>query len=250
MESELTRRVTLYWMLVISVVIAVLVLLQFMNNEGVWLMEVTDAKRWWSVKLTRSLNVLQIALVALVLLVLLAIAFAYERRLRYAEHAFFLLVAMVQVSTMEQQQFANTVPQSFWAPVVVAMAFTTLSWSAVVLAVQMAMVLSFWGIQGAFATPVSMIFFATLFGALATGRYLRDQEIQAARRRGVAPPKGEEGGLPSPKRPLPAAKTAPSSPLSDALSAGLQQHKSSASTPEGRAFLEQLNRRLASEAKD
>ena len=233
MDSELTRRVTLYWMLVISVVIAVLVLLQFMNNEGVWLMEVTDKRQWWTVKLTRSLNLLQVGLVAVVLAVLLGITYLYERRLRYAEHAFFLLVAMVQISTMEQPQFTNTIPQAFWAPVVIAMAFTSLSWSAVVLAVQLAMVLLFWGFQGALASPISMIFFAVLFGALATGRYLRDQEIAAALLLAKAPVKDDEEGLPSPKRAMPASgNTIPNARYGN-------------STPEGREFLEALNRRLA-----
>ena len=233
MESELTRRVTLYWMLVIAVVVATLVLLQFMNQEGVWLMEVTDKRQWWTVKLTRSLNLLQVGLVVLVLAVLLGITYLYERRLRYAEHTFFLLIAMVQVSTMEAQQFANTIPQAFWAPVVIAMAFTTLTWSAVVLAVQLGMVLIFWGFQGAVASPVSMIFFAVLFGALATGRYLREQETAAALRLAKAPVKDEEDGLPSPKRAMPSAgNTIPNARYGN-------------STPEGREFLEALNRRLA-----
>ena len=232
MPDNLTRRVTLYWMLAISVIIMVLMLIQFMNNEGVWLMETQDSTHWWTTKVTRSLNVIQILLSAGALSIFLGLAYLYDRGVKYSEHIFFLLVAMMQMSTMEAQQFARTFPQGFWAPVIVAMAFTTLRWSAVVLVVQLIMMVSFWGFVGALTNAPPIIFGLSVFGGLATGRYLRDAEVKAALlNRKDDDTSIEQDTLPSPK---------PSSANVQTTLKTLHLKD----TPEGKEFMAALNRRM------
>lgn len=178
--TNVTRYITTWAMIVVSVLFVLVTVVQFSSLEGWWIMDRVDPKKPWIVHTDAQLNWYQLGLSGVIALSMLFFTTLHDYGKRYTEHAFSILLAVVTMTAMNPSTFESSVPQSFWFPVIFAAVFADVYCSIIVFALQLGFVFFYWGISGAFASFISWSYIVSIFAVLGAGRFMHYKEMYNA----------------------------------------------------------------------